>query len=229
MTASPRARGAAAPAAAPVASLWVDTTAPPEFAPLEHDVAVDFAVIGAGITGLTTALLLKRSGASVAVIEARQIGHGVTGYTTAKLTSLQGLVYTKLLSNFGEERARTYADANEAGLATIAQIVEQLEADCDLRRKPNHTYAEDPSDVRKVEREVEAALRAGLPVTYTTETDLPFPVAGAVRLEDQAEFHPVKYLSALAGAIDGDGSHVFEHSRAIDVDAGSPCHVRTEG
>jgi glycine/D-amino acid oxidase-like deaminating enzyme/nitrite reductase/ring-hydroxylating ferredoxin subunit len=228
MTAPPRARASAEPAAPPIASLWVDTTAPPEFGPLEHAASVDFAVIGAGITGLTTALLLKRAGASVAVLEGRQIGHGVSGYTTAKLTSLQGLIYTKLLSNFGEERARAYAAANEAGLAKIAEVVEALKADCDLRWKPNHTYAEDAADLPKVEREVQAAARAGLPVTFTTETDLPFPVAGAVRLGDQAEFHPVKYLSALARAVDGDGSHVFERSRATAVEAGNPSHVRTD-
>jgi glycine/D-amino acid oxidase-like deaminating enzyme/nitrite reductase/ring-hydroxylating ferredoxin subunit len=215
-------------APAPVASLWLDTTAPPEYAPLEHDLAVDFVVIGAGITGLTSALLLKRAGASVAVVEARQIGHGVTGYTTAKLTSLQGLVYTKLLSRFGAERARIYAEANEAGLAKIAELADDLDADCDLRWKPNHTYAEDPADLPKIERELDAATTAGLPVDYTTETDLPFPVAGAVRLADQAEFHPVKYLAALARAVDGDGSHVFEHSRAVGVDGGTPCRVRTE-
>src|SRR5688500_19798801 len=100
MTTPHRASASTERAATPVASLWVDTAAPAEFAPVEHPVTVDFAVIGAGITGLTTALLLKRAGASVAVVEARQIGHGVTGYTTAKLTSLQGLVYTKLRSNF---------------------------------------------------------------------------------------------------------------------------------
>jgi glycine/D-amino acid oxidase-like deaminating enzyme/nitrite reductase/ring-hydroxylating ferredoxin subunit len=227
MTASARARtGDSAPA--PVASLWLDTTAPPTFRPLERDVAVDFAVIGAGITGLTTALLLKRAGASVAVVEARRIGHGVTGYTTAKLTSLQGLVYTKLISRFGVERARLYAEANEAGLATIAELAEEVEADCDLRWKPNHTYAEERADLPQIEREMDAATRAGLPVDYIAETDLPFPVAGAIRLANQAEFHPVKYLAALARAVDGDGCHVFEHSRATGVEAGATCHVRME-
>src|SRR3954453_20662121 len=96
-TASPKPAGEPAQEP-PVASLWRDTAAPAQFGRLERDVSVDFTVIGGGITGLTTALLLKRAGASVAVVEARRIGSGVTGYTTAKLSSLHGLVYRTLVS-----------------------------------------------------------------------------------------------------------------------------------
>jgi glycine/D-amino acid oxidase-like deaminating enzyme/nitrite reductase/ring-hydroxylating ferredoxin subunit len=229
VTTARRARATADVAAEPpVSSLWVDTAVPPEFSRLEHDVAVDVAVVGAGITGLTTALLLKRAGASVAVLEGRRIGHGVTGYTTAKLTSLQGLVYTLLTSRFGVERATIYAQANEAAVAKVAELAGATGADCDLRTKPNHTYVEQAAGLGRIEEELEAASRAGLPVTFTTETDLPFPIAGAVRLDGQAEFHPVKYLAALADAVSGEGSHVFEESMATGVEDGSPCHVRTE-
>jgi glycine/D-amino acid oxidase-like deaminating enzyme/nitrite reductase/ring-hydroxylating ferredoxin subunit len=201
-------------------SLWVDTAPETDYPVLRPGVHVDVAVLGGGIAGLTTALLLKRDGARVAVVEAGRVGGGVTAYTTAKVTSLHGIQYQSVESSFGEDGARAYAEANEAGLERVAQFVDELGIDCDWRRKPAYTYAEDDSDRGKIEDEVEAAVRAGLPAEFTEETDLPWPVAAAIRVDDQAEFHPRRYLLALAEAVDGDGSHVFERSRAIAVAGG---------
>jgi glycine/D-amino acid oxidase-like deaminating enzyme/nitrite reductase/ring-hydroxylating ferredoxin subunit len=206
-------------------SLWVDTAPQTNYPVLTPGVHVDVAVLGGGIAGLTTALLLKRDGARVAVVEAGHVGGGVTAFTTAKVTSLHGIQYQSVASSFGDEGARTYAEANEAGLMQVAAFVQDLRIDCDFRRKPAFTYAEDESDSETIEKEVEAAKRAGLPASFTTDTDLPWPVAAAVRLEDQAEFHPRRYLIALARAVRGRGSHVFERSRAIAV-AGRKQHVR---
>src|SRR3954451_19006050 len=201
-------------------SLWVDTAPETDYPVLRAGLHVDVAVLGGGIAGLTTALLLKRDGAKVAVVEAGRVGAGVTAYTTAKVTSLHSIQYQSVESSFGEDGARAYAEANEAGLERVAGFIDELGIDCDWRRKPAYTYAEDESDRGKVEDEVEAAVRAGLPATFTTETDLPWPVAAAIRVEDQAEFHPRRYLIALAEEVDGGGSHVFERSRAIAVAGG---------
>src|SRR3954464_8525250 len=206
-------------------SLWVDTAPGTDYPALTPGVHVDVAVLGGGIAGLTTALLLKRDGAKVAVVEAGRVGAGVTAYTTAKVTSLHGIQYQSVRSSFGEDGARAYAEANEAGLARVAQWVDELAIDCDFRRKPAFTYAEDEDDVWQIEDEVEAALAAGLPASMTTETDLPWPVAAAIRVEDQAEFHPRRYLLRLAEEAPGRGSHVLERSRAL-AGAGGKEHVR---
>ena len=206
-------------------SLWVDTAPETNYPVLTPGVHVDVAVLGGGIAGLTAALLLKRDGVKVAVVEAGRVGGGVTAYTTAKVTSLHGIRYQPIASSFGDGGAWTYAEANEAGLQLVADLVDELEIDCDFRRKPAYTYAEDESGVETIEKEVEAAQKAGLQAHLTTETDLPWPVAAAIRVEDQAEFHPRRYLIALAKAITGGGSHVFERSRAIAV-AGGKEHVR---
>jgi glycine/D-amino acid oxidase-like deaminating enzyme/nitrite reductase/ring-hydroxylating ferredoxin subunit len=206
-------------------SLWVDSAPETDYPVLKPGLHVDVAVLGGGIAGLTTALLLKRDGASVAVVEAGRVGAGVTAYTTAKVSSLHGIQYQSVESSFGADGARAYAEANEAGLGQIARFIDELGIECDFRRKSAFTYTEDPDDVGRIEDEVEAASRAGLAASFTTDTDLPWPVAGAVRVDDQAEFHPRRYLLPLAEAVAGGGSHVFERSRAIAV-AGGKEHVR---
>jgi glycine/D-amino acid oxidase-like deaminating enzyme/nitrite reductase/ring-hydroxylating ferredoxin subunit len=210
-----------------LASLWLETSTRPQRAPLRGRDRVDVAVIGAGITGLTTALLLKRSGASVAVLEGRHVGAGATAYSTSKLSSLHGLTYARLLRSQGEEIARAYGEANEAGIRRVVELVEELAIDCNLRRKPNLTYTESSEERDKIEDEVEAALRLGLPASLVETADLPFPIAAAVRFEDQAEFHPARYLAALADAVDGAGCHVYEDSLVLAVADGSPCQVET--
>jgi glycine/D-amino acid oxidase-like deaminating enzyme/nitrite reductase/ring-hydroxylating ferredoxin subunit len=184
-------------------SLWFEGGTRPQRTALRGDVSVDVAVLGAGIVGLTTALLLERQGARVAVLEGRQAGAGASGYNTAKLSSLHGLTYRGLVRSLGSELARTYGAANEAGIARVFELAEALGIDCDLRRKPNYTYSESGSDLEQVREEAEVARGLGLPASYVEDVDLPFPVAGAVRFEDQAEFHPVKYLHGLAAALKG--------------------------
>src|SRR5688500_2178214 len=124
-------------------SVWVGTTPETAYPSLSGDVTVDVTVIGAGITGLSTAVHLNRASARVAVIEADRVASGVTGYTTAKVTSLHGLVYRSLVEELGEERARLYADANQAAIVRVAAFVEEDGIDCDFRRAAAYTYTED--------------------------------------------------------------------------------------
>jgi glycine/D-amino acid oxidase-like deaminating enzyme/nitrite reductase/ring-hydroxylating ferredoxin subunit len=209
-------------------SYWVATTPETHFPSYPGgDLKVEVAVLGAGITGLTTALLLQQAGASVAVVEAGRIAGGVTGYTTAKVTSLHGLTYAKLTSTFGAEGARVYGQANQAGLELIARLVDQLGIDCDFERLPAFTYTEDPQRVSAIEAEVEAAQQAGLPAAFSSQIGLPFPIQGAVRVEDQAQFHPRRFCLGLAEAIAAGGGQIFEQTRALDLRLGFPCTVKT--
>lgn len=210
-------------------SYWLATKPDVRFARLEGDLTVDVAVLGGGITGVTTALLLKQAGKTVALVELRRIGHGVSGNTTAKLTSGHGLVYAKLARKHGSEVARVYAESNEAGLAKIAELVETHAIECDFERSDNYVYGTAPADAAHLREEALAAREAGLDVDFVGELALPFPVAGAVRLRDQAQFHPAKYLAALAKLVDGDGSHVFEETRATGVKDGDPPTITTSG
>jgi glycine/D-amino acid oxidase-like deaminating enzyme/nitrite reductase/ring-hydroxylating ferredoxin subunit len=209
-------------------SLWVATAGSTDFPALDGDIEVDVAVIGGGIVGLTAALGLKRSGHTVAVIEAARVGTGVTGHTTGKVTSLHRLAYTGLARSHGNNNARTYGQANQAAIEHVAQVVALEGIDCGFRRVANYTYAESADKLELVRDEAALAARLGLPATFTTDVPLPFPVMGAVRFDGQAQIHALKYVQGLARAVDGEGSFVFEGTRAQQVRDGSPGVVDTE-
>ena len=198
---------------------WEETYAAPSFPALNGDIEVDVAVIGGGIVGISAARFLKDAGMTVAVVEARQVGQGVTGKATAKVTSQHGITYQTLEQKFGEERARIYADAQEAGLRKIIELAGTHGIDGDIEPMPAFVYTRDERHVSDIEKEVEVARRLGLPATLTTDTGLPFEVRAAMRWDNQAQFHPIKYVAGLAGTIPGGGCHVFENSRVIDWDS----------
>jgi glycine/D-amino acid oxidase-like deaminating enzyme/nitrite reductase/ring-hydroxylating ferredoxin subunit len=200
------------------ASLWVATSAPPTFPSLVGDREVDVAIVGAGITGLTLARKLVEEGVSLCLIEAGSVGAGATGYTTAKVTALHRLVYRELMDRHGRERAGAYAAANQAAIEEIARFVGADAIDCAFTRAPAYTYTEQASDVTKLEAERDAARELGVPVELTDETELPYEVRAALRLDRQAHFHPHRYCLALASAITDKGGEVFEHTRATGVE-----------
>ena len=212
------------------ASVWIDTGPDqPELPPLEDRVRADVAILGGGIVGITAALLLKEAGKHVVLLEAGRLARGVTGFTTAKVSSQHGMIYSQLRSKFGPGGARTYGEANEDALEWIAERVERDGIDCDFRRQPSYAYVTQGSDRSQAEQEAEAAQEAGLPASLVEATPLPYPVEAAVRFDDQAEFHVRKYLLALAGGLPGDGCEVYEHSRAVEVDADEQVTVKTAG
>jgi glycine/D-amino acid oxidase-like deaminating enzyme/nitrite reductase/ring-hydroxylating ferredoxin subunit len=209
-----------------ISSPWIATAPTPGYAPLAGDRRADVCVIGAGILGLTTALLLAEAGRSVVVLEMDEAGAGVSGYTTAKLGVLHGTAFQDIRSRHSSEAAEVYAQANLAGLELIARWVDERGIDCDFRRRTDHTYAAEPDAASDIEETAEAAQAAGLKAQLTTDTDLPYEVHAAVRLDGMAEFHPRRYLLALAAALPEGSLH--EGTRVTGVEDGSPCRVHTD-
>ena len=209
-------------------TLWWKTVEMPEYPALDGDTRVDVVVVGAGITGLTAARLLVKEGKRVMVLEQGRVGSGTTGGTTAHVTQVPDLRFRDLRSKWGIDDLRMVVDSSRAALERIAALVEEDAIDCDFVRIPAYLYSESSDEISKLEEEVEAAREAGMAVELVRSVPLPFPVAAAVRYEDQARFHPLKYLASLARTVQRNGGRVHERTRVLEVDAGEPCRVRTE-
>ena len=209
-------------------SYWMATTKESNYPALPGDIRVDVAIIGGGIAGITSAFLLKEAGVSVAVIEADRIITGTTGYTTAKITSQHSLIYDRLISEFGRGKAKQYAESNQEAIDRIEYIVRSWNIDCDFSRKPAYVYADSEASAQKIIDEVHAARSLGLPASFEGDLPLPFKTYGSVRFSNQAQFHPRKYLCALAKEIEGKGCYIFEKTRALGIEGGGPVIVKTD-
>ncbi len=152
----------------------MSSTPRPGFGRLEGTHDADAVVVGAGIVGLTSALLLGDAGMRVLVVEGDRVAAGVSGFTTAKLTAGHGLVYSHLESAFDAETARTYAEAQTAAIAFVRDLCDSHSIDCDLETRANVIFADSDEDLRELEAEAAAAERAGLGVELVAEADLPF-------------------------------------------------------
>ncbi len=172
-------------------SVWLARADQSSHPPLDGDLDVDVVVVGGGITGLTTALLLQDDGARVAVLEADSTGAGTTGYTTGKVTSQHTLTYHQLIEKHGERKARLYAEANQQAVETVASLAEETSADCQLERTASYVYTQTAEHRSSLESEHEAAVRLGLPASLTAEIDLPFPVELALRFATRRTSTPV--------------------------------------
>ncbi len=196
---------------------------------LEADLDVEVAVIGGGIAGLATAWELTEAGSRVVVLEAGRIAAGVTGHTTAKLSALHTRIYSRVRESFGPRFARWYAESQLQAVERVADVTARLGIDADFERVPAYTWTETPDGVAEFRAEAEAAAEAGLPASFVSTTGLPFAVAGAVRVENQAQFHPRKYLLALAEDLSRRGGRIFERTRVTGLNEGHPCTITTEG
>lgn len=210
-------------------SVWLATAPRPTFPTLTGTVRADVVVVGAGIAGLTTAALLQRDGAEVVVVEGGRVAAGTTGRTTGKVTSQHGLVYSSLIADHGEERARTYASANQAGIELLAELAGGLDVDARFTRAAAHVVASNDDEMADVRAELDAARRLGLPARLV-EGSSPFGGVGMLRFDDQAHVHAGRYTIGLAQRVVASGGQVLEKSRVHTVDDGDDgVTVKTDG
>lgn len=194
-------------------SIWLDSYATVSIPAdtFTESAHYDTVVAGAGLTGLTTAVLLARAGHKVAVLEARTVGAVATGNTTAKLSLLQGTTLSSIRKHHSDEVLQAYVDGNREGVSWLVRYMQ--EHGVPFQQRTAYTYATTESGLSAVQQEFEACQQAGLPVTWTDQTDLPFPVSGAVALADQIQFHPMDILAALAAELRERGGELIEGVR----------------
>ena len=189
-------------------SLWKKDIQLPQYEPLRQDMKTDVLIIGGGITGILCADRLREAGASCVLVEARSLCGGITGNTTAKITVQHGLIFSKLLREFGTERTQMYLRANREALERYRTMCRTIE--CDFEEQTSAVYSLD--DPAKIENELRALQKISAPAEYASSLPLPFPIRGAVSFSGQAQFHPLKFLSAIA-----QGLSIYENTRILEL------------
>jgi len=210
-------------------SMWMATATLPTFPALAKNEHADVCIVGAGIAGLTTAYLLGRAGRSVIVVDDGPIVSGETERTTAHLTTALDDRYFELERLHGEKGARLAAESHAAAIDEIERIVAEEEIDCDFERLDGYLFAPPGESAEVLERELAATHRVGLThvrmVSHSPLTS--FETGPALRFPRQAQFHPVKYLAALAQAIIRDGGRIYTHTHATTIEGGDPARIET--
>lgn len=175
-------------------SLWAEGTLLPEFPSLKDKIKTDVLIIGGGMCGILCAHFLEKAGVDYVLVEGKRIGQGITKNTTAKITSQHKLIYHSLTEKAGWETAYLYMEANECAVAKFKELAERIP--CDFEEKSAFTYS--LTDRRKIEEEVEAVKGLGFSACFEESIPIPLEIEGAVKFENQAQFHPLKFLAGLA-------------------------------
>jgi glycine/D-amino acid oxidase-like deaminating enzyme/nitrite reductase/ring-hydroxylating ferredoxin subunit len=200
-------------------SYWIDSTKPIKFSRLDTPLSTDVVIVGAGISGLTTAYLLSRSGRSVIVLDDGYVGSGETGRTTAHLVNALDDRYYELEGFFGRDGIKAAAESHTAAVDAIEQIVADEQIDCSFMRLDGYLFLHPTDEKENIHKEYTAAKNAGLNVQLVNDvpgiSGIEFP---ALKFPGQAVFHPMKYLKGLSDAILKRGGRIFTETHVHDIE-----------
>lgn len=187
---------------------WEESVKKPRFESLKGDLDTEVLIIGGGITGILCGYELWKAGVDYTIVEANEICSGVTHNTTAKITFHHGAIFHTMVDRFGEHTARLYVKAQNEALERYKELCKNI--DCDFEVKDSYVYS--LNNKAKIKREVLALRKLGIKADYVKELNLPFKTAGAVRVENQAQFNPLKFLSEISKELT-----IYENTKVTDL------------
>ena len=182
---------------------------------LEETIETDVVIVGGGITGITAAIQLIKAGYRVVILEANHIGGGTTGNSTGNLYIAVQQYYQSILSKFGEEAVRTIAHSRKTAIDFIEQTIKERNINCDFLRRPWYFYTNKEDHTTTIDKEFEALTNAGIAIEYINDMPLPLPFIKAVKMDHQAKFNPLKYVTALAESMQKSNCKIYENSTVI--------------
>ncbi|MBO5305605.1 MAG: FAD-binding oxidoreductase, partial [Clostridia bacterium] len=189
-------------------SVWEKDAPRVQFDTLKKNKNTDVLIIGGGIAGILCAYKLKNAGVDCLLAEATEICGGITKNTTAKITLQHGLIYDTMIRRFGEDKARLYAEAQRKACKEYARLCESI--DCAYETRDSYVYS--LHDRKKIDKEVSALNQIGVKAEFSEAKELPFSIVGAVRVQDQAQFHPLKFLYNIAKDLP-----IYEHTKVTEL------------
>ncbi|WP_243354970.1 FAD-dependent oxidoreductase [Bacillus litorisediminis] len=206
---------------------WRSSADIPSFPKLEENKFFDVTIVGGGISGITLAYLLTKEGFKVAILEANQILNGTTGHTTAKITAQHDMIYDEFISHFGKDRTRAYYEANTQAIQFIRETVQSHQIDCDFSEEDAYLYATTDQYAKKLDTEYEAYQKLGIPGAMVDILPFDLSIKTALIMKNQAQFHPLKYLSRLVAIVREQGGEIYENTVAVDMEKGKHPKVIT--